>query len=304
MKSITVTNEQGFSMTFTEVYTDGFLLENATGVQEAKADVIRTENAMGDGSIWNSSRMKERNIVLTLRDLPHADHRRNRARLYRLFPIKSGGTLTYTDGTVTRVIPVYCESVVADAKNLANSFTISLISPNPYFTDPEPTDVALAAWEGAFEWPAQAATPDTGEFEFDAQALDTDVQEFGTRTEDLIVTCENAGDVPCGFVLTFSAAGTITDPGILNVDTGEQLTLNLTLGAGDSVAVDTRFGHRTAVLTSGGVQYNVFRYITAGSTFLQLPPGESHFTATLGGSAATSADLDISIRYETNYIGA
>ena len=294
MKSITVTNEQGFSMTFTEVFTDGFVLENATGVQEAKADVIRTENAMGDGSIWNSSRMKERNIVLTLRDLPHADHRRNRARLYRLFPIKSGGTLTYTDGTVTRVIPVYCESVTADAKNLANSFTISLISPNPYFTDPEPTDVALAAWEGAFEF----------DFEFDAEALDTDVQEFGTRTEDLIVTCENAGDVPCGFVLTFSAAGTITDPGILNVDTGEQLTLNLTLGAGDSVAVDTRFGHRTAVLTSGGVQYNVFRYITAGSTFLQLPPGESHFTATLGGSAATSADLDISIRYETNYIGA
>lgn len=294
MKSITVTNEQGFSMTFTEVFTDGFLLENATGVQEAKADVIRTDNAMGDGSIWNSSRMKERNIVLTLRDLPHADHRRNRARLYRLFPIKSGGLLTYTDGTVTRVIPVYCESIVADANKTANSFTVSLISPNPYFTDPEPTDVALAAWEGAFEF----------EFEFDAEALDTDVQEFGTRTEDLIVTCENAGDVPCGFVLTFSAAGTIADPGILNVDTGEQLTLNLTLGAGDSVAVDTRFGHRTAVLTSGGVQYNVFRYITAGSTFLQLPPGESHFTATLGGSAATSADLDISIRYETNYIGA
>ena len=304
MKAVTITNDQGFSMTFTETWREGFVLENATGIQEARADVIRTENAMGDGSIWNSSRMKERNIVLTLRDLPYADHRRNRARLYRLFPIKRGGMLTYTDGSVTRVIPVYAESIVADPKNRANTFTISLISPNPYFTDAAPTDVALAAWEGLFEWPAQAATPDTGEFEIDGATLDTDVQEFGTRTEDLIVECENAGDVPCGIVVTFSAAGTVVSPGILNVDTGERLQLNLTLSAGDSVAVDTRFGHRTAVLTSGGVTSNVFRYVDAGSTFLQLAPGPNNFTATIGGSAATSADLDISIRYETNYIGA
>lgn len=304
MKTVKVTNDAGYTLSFTEEYRDGFVLENATGIQEAKADVIRTENAMGDGSIWNASRMQERNIVLTLRDLPGADHRRNRARLYKLFPIKSGGTLTYTDGTVTRSIRVYCESVVADAKKKANSFTISLIAPYPYFTDATETDVALAAWEALWEFPATAAAPEEGAFEFDAETLETDVLEFGTRTEDLIVSCDNPGDVPCGMIVTFAASSAITNPGIWNLDTNERLQINLTLAAGDSVEIDTRFGHRTAVLTSGGEKTNVFRYISSGSTFIQLAPGANNFTATIGGQASASAELDISFRYEINYIGA
>lgn len=304
MKSVIIDNGSGTRLTFTEVVTAGFVLENATGILELKGDVIRTENAMGDGSIWNSTRMKERNIVLTIRDEPFADHRRNRMRLYKAFQPKQPLTLTYTDGAVTRVIPVYTESVVADLKSRMNSYTVSLIAPYPYFTDAEPTDVNVSAWEAGWEWPAQAATPEEGEFEFDAETLDTDVLEYGTRTEDLIVSCENLGDVPCGIVVTFAASGTVSAPGIMNVDTGEKLSVEVTMGAGDTLVVDTRFGHRTAVLTSGGTASNVFRYIDAGSTFLQLSQGINNFTALLEGSVATSADLDITIQFENNYVGA
>lgn len=304
MKSITCWNNSGYSLTFTEVFTDGFVLENATGVLEAKADVIRTDNAMGDGSIWNASRMTERNIVLTLRDEPRADHRSNRAKLYRLFPIKTGGTLLYEDGVEQRKISVYCESITADLKNKSHSYTISLIAPDPFFTDPEPTDVTVAAWEAGWEWPAVAAAPEEGLFEFAANDLDTDVLEYGNRTEDLIVTCENLGDVPCGFVLTFTATAGIVRPGLMNVDTGEYISLTSAMDAGETVVIDTRFGHRTAVSIINGAESNIFRFIEAGSTFLQLGLGENHFRATTNKVPTTSANLNVSISFENQYLGA
>ena len=303
MKSVTITGG-ALSRTFTEALVSGFLLENATGILETKGDVIRTENAMGDGSVWNATRMNERNIVLTLRDEPTADHRRNRIRLYRVFPPKTPLTLTYTDGAVTRAITVYTESVTVDLKSRSHAYTVSLIAPYPFFTDSAPTDVNVAAWEDEWEWPATAADPDAGLFEFDASTIDTDVLEYGTRTENMIVTCENAGDVPCGIIVTFAASATVDSPGLLNVDTGEYLSVNVTMTAGDTLTVDTRFGHRTAVLVSGGVTTNVFRYIDAGSTFLQLAQGENNFTALLEGAQTTSAELDISVQFENNYVGA
>lgn len=304
MKTITVTNGAGYSLAFAQRYSGGFVLTNATGILEAKADVIRTDNAMSDGSIWNSSRLKERAIVLTIRDDPSANHRQLRMRLYRLFQIKAPLTLSYTDGTATREIDVYTESVTCDVSKRANTYTVSLIAPDPFFRDAAATEREVAAWEGAFEFPADASAPDTGLFEFDADALDTDVLEFGTRTEDLIVSCENAGDVPCGMVITFLASGSVTNPGLLNVDSGERLSLNLAMQAGDAVTVDTRFGRRTAVLTRDGAAENVFRCVDAGSTFLQLAVGENNFTAMLDGAAAASADLDISVWYEQQYVGA
>lgn len=304
MKTVTVTNGDGYSLAFSQRFSGGFVLTNATGILEAKADVIRTDNAMSDGAIWNSSRLKERNIVLTIRDDPSANHRTLRMRLYRLFQVKAPLTLSYTDGTVTRTIDVYTESVAADIAKRANTYTVSLIAPDPFFRDAAATEREVAAWEGAFEFPATAADPDAGLFEIEAETPETDVLEFGTRTEDLIVTCENAGDVPCGMVVTFLAAGAVTGPGLMNVDTGEYLSLNLAMEAGDTVTVDTRFGRRTAVLTRGDTRTNVFRTVDAGSTFLQLAMGTNHFAAMLDGAATASAELDISVWYEQQYVGA
>lgn len=303
MKTIVCKNEAGFSMTFAQQFWGGFVLTDATGILETHADVIRTANAMGDGAIWNNSRMPEREITLSLRDDPATDHRINRMRLFRLFPLREPVTLTYTDGNTARCITVYCESIEAELKRSSDSYKITLIAPDPFFRDTAMQDVNISSWEDAWEWPVEGVS-ENGLFEFAAATLEEDVLEYGTRTEDLIINCENSGDVPCGMVVTFAATGATGTPGLLNVDTGERMQVNYQMHAGDAITVDTRFGHRTAVLTSGGTETNVFRYVDAGSVFLQLRPGTNNFTATIGGQAATSADLDITIRYETQYIGA
>ena len=80
--------EVSFSDTFSP-----FLLEDCDGIYTVKNTVTTSENTMTDGSTYQGSTTQMRNIVLTLRDHPKADHQENRSLLYNLFKPKSPGTL-------------------------------------------------------------------------------------------------------------------------------------------------------------------------------------------------------------------
>lgn len=58
---------------------------------------------------------------------------------------------------------------------------------------------------------------------------------FGYRAESVIVDCYNEGDVSTGMRIRFTALGTVTNPILLNVDTGEFIKLNVTMQTGDAL---------------------------------------------------------------------
>lgn len=301
IKTITYKNAAGDSIVFPAGFSAAspFVLQDASGVLDAKADLFTTGGALSDGVTWQGSRLKERNIVLTVRDNPRSDHATNRARLFSVFKFKEEGTVTVSnENGVVRSISAVVESVTPDLKSRANSYQVSLLCPNPYWTDEETREADVASWVSGWEWPI-TAQDDSGLFEIEADTPEEDVFEFGGRTESVITDIVNTGDVPCGMVIQFSAMSTSVSPGLLNPDTGEFLRVNVTMGAGDSLEIDTRYGHRTAVLVSGGTRVNVFKYVDPDSTFLQLMPGENHIKAQAG--AGDTADLDIAIFWDNQY---
>ena len=83
-RKITCTNEDNVSVVFTDKFNP-WLLESVEGIYENKNNVSTSTNTMTDGSTLQGSTVAMRNIVMTLRDRPDADHQANRSLHYRLF---------------------------------------------------------------------------------------------------------------------------------------------------------------------------------------------------------------------------
>jgi hypothetical protein len=112
---------------------------------------------------------------------------------------------------------------------------------------------------------------------------------------------DNPGDVPCGCVIVFKAIGTVTNPEIMNVDTGEVMRLLTTMTADEEISVYTHFAGKRIVLTRGGFCQNAFEYMDTASTFIQLTPGIN----TLRYDAADNLDLlEVTVFYKPQMLGA
>lgn len=110
------------------------MLEECEGIYEVKNKVYTTENTMTDGSTLQGSTTSMRNIILTLRDRPEADHEKNRKILYNLFKAKAPGKFLYyeNDGAQAKTIEYTVESVIIDTAPRSRRATVSLICPDPF----------------------------------------------------------------------------------------------------------------------------------------------------------------------------
>jgi hypothetical protein len=67
IKSVTVTNYLGESIKMELGFPEksGFLIQNIDGLGPGKATINLTQFATSDGSLFNSAKLNERNIVFT-----------------------------------------------------------------------------------------------------------------------------------------------------------------------------------------------------------------------------------------------
>ena len=103
-RKITCINEDNVIGVFTDQFTP-WLLETCEGIYEAKNSVSTSANTMTDGSTYQRSTAQMRNIIITLRDRPEADHQENRSLLYSLFKPKSAGTFRYEENGIVPIVP-------------------------------------------------------------------------------------------------------------------------------------------------------------------------------------------------------
>lgn len=290
MKIITCENGDGTAIAFPAGPGGAFVLTDATGVLEAKADVLTTQNALSDGVTWQGTRMQKRNIVLTLRDAPNADHDENRAALYGLFKFKSAGTLTlsYGDSREDRCIGYVVESVVADVKKRANAYTVSLLCPSPYWESPNVLTRTLGGSRPLFTFPHAFA-----------------LEPVSRRDSARAFTIDNAGaSDEIGMTITVRAAnGTVRNVRITHLETGEVLRLGssanpMILAPGASVTVTTGRGNKRVLGEEGE---SLAAYLTEDSEFLQIRRGRNTFSI-----AADSGDsqLVVSFAWRLVYEGA
>ena len=90
IKSVTVTNYLGDSikLELTRPELSGFVVTSITGLGAGKADVNTTDMSTNDGSLYNSARAQQRNIVLSLQYLFKNTIEDVRHLSYKYFPIK------------------------------------------------------------------------------------------------------------------------------------------------------------------------------------------------------------------------
>ena len=122
---------------------NGFALTDVQGLSPAPSNVNITKTAGGDGSIFNSAMIPQRNIVLTLYVLPNIEAHRN--ALYAFFVPNSVITLLISTGTRTAQISGVVESFDGTFFTAAEMFTISILCPQPFFENQTAKTKALTA---------------------------------------------------------------------------------------------------------------------------------------------------------------
>ena len=208
-----------------------------------------------DGSQYNSGRLDNRNIVITI--VFHGNIEKNRINLYKYFPIKKQVRLYFKNDSRDVYIDGYIESFEADLFELGQKAQISVICPSPYFRSTDTTIIKFANLVNLFEFPF---------------SIDKD----GIPFSELIIsdtTYNNEGDIDIGMIITLQATQNVFNPIIYNKTTGEQFGLNHTLREGDIITIDTIAGEKSVRLNRKGVITNIINSVQQGSKWLQLVSG-------------------------------
>ncbi len=90
IRAVTFTNYLGDSirLDLARPEESGFIIKSVTGLGPGKANINTTEIATNDGSLFNSSRMPSRNIVISLAYMWKDSIEDVRQLSYKYFPIK------------------------------------------------------------------------------------------------------------------------------------------------------------------------------------------------------------------------
>lgn len=289
-RKITCINEDNISIVLTDQFSP-WLLERCDGIYEVQNTVAMSANTMTDGSTYQGSTAAMRNIILTLRDRPEADHKKNRSVLYSIFKPKSPGIFMYEENEDVKQIEYYVEDIQIDSEMRARQATISLLCPSPFFVDLQDISVQMAGWVQNFQW----------QHEFLAEG-----EEFGYRTAERLKTIENESAADhVGLTITIEAAGSAANPTITHVEQGESITVGtvgnpLNLIAGDKVIITTHTNNKHVYLERNGVRTEINEYLSEESEFLQL----MHGINTFGYEAASGENyLTVTISFRYHYLG-
>lgn len=236
-----------------------------------------------DGSQYNSGRLDNRNIVITV--VFRRTIEKSRINLYRYFPVKRQIRLFFENDSRNVYIDGYVETFECDLFELGQKAQISIICPSPYFRDSDTTIIEFANLINLFEFP----------FSIDSE---------GIPFSELILTTttyENTGDIDIGMIITLQALDTASNPVIFNRTTAKHFGLDYTLQEGDVITIDTISGEKFVRLNRNGVTTNIINSIQQGSEWLQLVSGTNELSYQCDEGIAV---LQITISAVSFYEGA
>lgn len=123
---------------------------------------------------------------------------------------------------------------------------------------------------------------------------------MGLRSPSAIATITNTGTLPCGFIITFQASGTVENPKIIDINTQEYIRLSHTMQAGEVIRISTLDNNKTVRQIIGEDSINAFNFLDfANSTFLQLAVGINY----LRYDADSGLDnLSVEFKFDPRYL--
>lgn len=301
IKSVTVVNPFGESLrlVLTNPEESGLIIMNIDGLGPVKATVATTALTTMDGSVFNSARADNRNVVITLRLLPQPDVETIRQKTYKFFPLKKKVTLIVETDNRHVKTEGYVESNEPTIFAENEETQISIICPDPNFYDyKEGTFDSFTGVEAMFDLPYW---------------LNRDKPEgepISNLRTDSRATIDYAGDSDTGLIITCRALDDgVKNFKIYNVDTRQSMTVNTDVveqivGAPfskrDEIVITTTKNKKSAYHVREGIRTNVIAAIGKDSEWFQLHQG----TNTFDRSAESGEDsLRIIFSYQNAYGG-
>lgn len=261
----------------------GFLIKSVTGLGPVKANVNTTEVVTNDGSMFNSARLSQRNIVFQLAfvDTVYGETIEDiRQKSYKYFPAKKSVEIVIeTDNRYVK-IKGYVESNEPDIFSSQEGTQISIICPDPYF---------YSAGEDGNNVTDFYTIDPIFEFPFSNESLTDPLLIFGEiqiKTEGVITYY---GDSEIGVVIYIHAIGPATNINIYNTETREVMMINTTklekltgkgLVASDDIVINTTKGEKSITLIREGASYNILNCLDKNTDWFTLSKGDNIFAFT------------------------
>lgn len=277
IKTLTITNYLGESLkiTLTEDNPEhGLILYGMEGLGASNADINTTSMAASDGTLYNSARVEQRNIVvnLLLTFAPRIED--SRQRTYKYFPIKREVELLFETDNRSLKIKGYVESNEPDIFSDQESVQISIICPDPFFYSSSSESTVFSGIEPLFE------------FIFSNESLTEPLLEFGSIENQTEKTVYYSGDADVGVIITIHAIGPAKNITIYNIRTRESMRIDtdkiaaLTgagIGPGDDIIINTNRGQKGIELLRYGHYTNILNCLDRGCDWFRLTKGDNIF---------------------------
>ncbi len=254
----------------------------AEGFNSLTANVNTASSATGHGSIFNSTKLANRNITLQI--ILRGDIETSRIALYEFFSPLSKLMFFYQNQHRRVHIGGYVESFECNPNVPNETANISVICNEPFLLDDNTDNLSLSYVKDYFKFPC--SVPEEG----------VPFSELKNSSETVIV---NKGEHETGCIITLYAKGGISAPiRITNLLNGQYFELKTDMQVEDIIVINTNSGHKSAKLFRGGIETNLFSQMSDSSTWLQLCSGENILSVSHNLSM-----LSVDISNVAEYIG-
>lgn len=235
-----------------------------TGTGPPSATINRATVSVADGTRFNSARVNERELLLTIHIL--RDVARARLNLYRFIATKSHVKLYYQANGLDVYIEGYVETAEVNPWEQNQYVQVSIICPMPFWQDVGSSYTDASQVSRLFEFP----------FSIEEEGVELSTKDTGTST-----LIENGGTVETGVTFVITATVVSTNPRIHNLSTGEFIGVHATLQPGDQIEICTVTGSKRITHIRDGVRSNYINALMLGSSWLQMVIGVNEYTYTV-----------------------
>lgn len=289
IKSVTVMNylNEVVKITLNDPEPEhGLIIASIDGLGPAKASINTTDIATNDGSIYNSARLEERNIRMSLLFAPPVGRSIEDIRqlTYKYFPEKKQlGLIIETDNR-TLTTTGYVESNDPNIFSSREGSNISVICPDPYFYSGDGDTITMfSGIVNLFHFP------------FANESLTENTLVMGQIVLLQANTVYYSGDADIGITIQIHAIGPAHNVVIYDLKTNEQMfidsdKLTALTGSdivyGDTITICTVQGNKHITLTRQGVETNILNCVDRQASWFKLHKGDNDFAY----RAATGAE--------------
>lgn len=268
-------NENGESITF--LYDKGYLINKPNGIDTVSVNLSLAQGINQAGSTVDSKTVQPRPVTVSGIIVGEEQNERKEQLMSVIRP-DLGGKL-YADDYYLNV-HVTATPTIEPRKKFAH-FQFSVNAPYPYWQKDNVVSQALTGVQKQFKFPWNISK----------------TYRFGKWIETQFMNIRNDGQLPVPYTATFYAKGAVENPQIIHVTTGETLSLNKSMIAGERVVVEIT--HDRTYATSS-VDGNIRGSLDLDSTLFRLGVGDN----VLKPSADSGLDqMEVQINFATEIVG-